>query len=167
MSLPQEAPPDTEATTLLSSSHQNTTDTTTSTVTPLKIFTLLTNVFYLLASTYGLIVCHTVAASTSTGVCAEEITWVRIFSIFGFLSFCPLLTVTLVPKLKMFAECVYGLVVVFLVVWMIYGANVFFQSQATSCPAEIHYLGFSLAITFLSLAGVSCCCFMCMYNSLE
>jgi hypothetical protein len=166
MSLPQEAPPDTEATTLLSSSQQRTTDTTTFTVTPLKIFTLLTNVFYLLASTYGLIVCHTVA-STSTGVCAEEITWVRIFSIFGFLSFCPLLTVTLVPKLKMFAECVYGLVVVFLVVWMIYGANVFFQSQATSCPAEIHYLGFSLAITFLSLAGVSCCCFMCMYNSLE
>jgi hypothetical protein len=166
MSLPQEAPPDTEATTLLSSSHQNTTDTTTSTVTPLKMFTLLTNVFYLLASTYGIIVCHTVE-STSTGVCAEEITWVRIFSIFGFLSFCPLLTVTLVPKLKMFAECVYGLVVVFLVVWMIYGANVFFQSQATSCPAEIHYLGFSLAITFLSLAGVSCCCFMCMYNSLE
>lgn len=160
MSLPQE---DTEATTLLSATHPKTTKT--STATALKIFTLFTNVFYLLASTYGLIVCHTVASTT--GVCAEEVTWVRIFSIFGFLSFCPLLTVTLVPKLKMFAECVLGLVVVFLVVWMIYGANVFFRSSATSCPAEIHYLGFSLAITFLSLAGVSCCCFMCMYNSLE
>jgi uncharacterized membrane protein len=142
-------------------------DTKTSNTNIKTILSLIINILYLCLSTYGLVVYYVVSKRKPTGVCEKELQWIYICSIFGYLSFCPLLTVTIVPKFKECAECIYGLVVVFLFSWLIYGATIFFHKTATTCPPEIHIFGYSLAIAFLSFVGVSCCCTIWMYNSIE
>ena len=137
-----------------------TTDTTESTTAnKAPVIAILYNVLTLGVWVYGLVVCRTVAAGKPlTGVCLEEATWINVCSIFGLLSFCPLITVSVVPQLKVWTEAVYGLVAMFLFVWLVYGCTVFMREAAADCPAEMHLFGYILAIMFVTVAGCMMCC---------
>jgi len=138
-----------------------------STCTTSSVFAVLYNLLTLCVWIYGIVIIHAVDQSKLVGVCSEEASWVNICSIFGLLMFCPLMTVALVPKLKALTECVYGLVAMFLFIWLIYGATLFFQESANKCPPAIHYFGFVLAIMFVSVSGLVCCCSMMIMTNRE
>ena len=143
------------------------TEESNSTCTTSSVFAVLYNLLTFFLWIYGIVIIRAVDQSKLVGVCSEEAAWVNICSIFGLLMFCPLMTVALVPKLKALTECVYGLVAMFLFVWLIYGATLFFQESANKCPPAIHYFGFVLAIMFVSVSGLVCCCSMMIMTNRE
>ena len=142
----------------------NSTDTTPIS-TSTKICLLLFNVFLICLWGYGFVVSYT--SKSTDKICEEEKMWIYVASIVGFLSFCPLLTVAAVPKLRICAECIYGLMIMFFFCWFVYGAVIFFQTSTNACPPHVHYFGYSLIVGFLSVTSLSCCCFMWWYNSIE